>query len=285
MPAKATFIDACGISLFTISILFSYSLDNNVSYTDSIVAYCFATITTFLIGITFVLRYTFTREKPTFENTNDLFKVSHPIMWYTGLRFIINWSPIFFLSYFYTSTEVGLYSVAFRTAMLITFLLLVIDSISATNIATLYKNEELKKLQVYTKTVSVNTTRFALPLVFVFVLWPEKILLLFGPEFIDAKYMLMIIVGGQFIHVLTGSVDNLLLMTGHQRELQNSMVVVTIITIILNLILVRYYGTIGAALTTAICISMRNLIAAWLVYYHLQIRIVPSLHELFIIKK
>jgi O-antigen/teichoic acid export membrane protein len=64
-------------------------------------------------------------------------------------------------------------------------------------------------------------------------------------------------------------------MTGYERDQAKIALLVMIATGILSLILIPTMGGLGAAIATAIGLTLRNLIFTVLVYYHLKIWTLP----------
>jgi len=88
---------------------------------------------------------------------------------------------------------------------------------------------------------------------------------LFGNGFEDAAVLLMILAVGQFVNVATGSVGYLLNMSGHERDMNLVTLFTGPLTIILVALLSNYYGVMGAAIATAVGVSVQNLGALVLV--------------------
>jgi O-antigen/teichoic acid export membrane protein len=116
-----------------------------------------------------------------------------------------------------------------------------------------------------------------LPLFFLIFLFSPMILSIYGPEFKDADLILKILAIGQLINVSTGSVGYLLMMSGHEKLLRNAAVLSACVSLVLNLVLIRQLGVVGAAISTAVALSIQNIVAAWLVYRKLGIRVLPGM--------
>ena len=158
-----------------------------------------------------------------------------------------------------------------RTAILISFTLLAVNSIAAPKFAALYKQGDTKALQ---KTVQQSAKLMTLstgPILLLFLSIPNLIMEFFGPEFIEGTTALRILAIGQFVNVATGSVGYLLMMTGNERLLRNSLLAATLLYVTLNIILMPSFGLLGAAIATAISLVFQNLISAIFVWRRLGI--------------
>ena len=118
-------------------------------------------------------------------------------------------------------------------------------------------------------------TLLAGPPLALFLLFPGFMMGLFGDEFRAGAPLLAVLAVGQFINVATGSVGYLLIMSGHEKWILNRSIFIAAISLALNLLLIPRFGTLGAAMATAISVASTNLIALYLVHKHLGITILP----------
>jgi O-antigen/teichoic acid export membrane protein len=81
----------------------------------------------------------------------------------------------------------------------------------------------------------------------------------------------MILLVGQFVNSAAGSVGSLLNMTGHERETARGIAVSAVINLLLNFILVPFWGIIGAAVGTAAGLVTSNVLLWWAVRKRLGI--------------
>ena len=197
--------------------------------------------------------------------TNDLLKSSIPLFWVASLNMLINWTATFALGIWGTKEDVGLFSMASRTAMLISLILTSVNSISAPKFAELYKKKEMAALGTTARNTAKLMTLIASPLLLLFLIAPQWVMGMFGGEFQKGSIFLSILAIGQFVNVATGSVGYLLMMSGKEKLMRNNLVLIAFISILLNAILVPIYGILGAVIATAVCLSLQNLIAAYMV--------------------
>ena len=142
--------------------------------------------------------------------------------------------------------------------------LMAINSIASPKFAEMYgeKNMEgLKKVaQQSTKMIFWST----LPLVTLFFMFPKLLLGLFGEQFTIGVYAFILLSLGKLISALSGSVGNLLQMTGKQLIFMNILFVGATLNVILNYLLIPVYGINGAAVASMSSIIIWNLT---MVYY------------------
>ncbi len=184
------------------------------------------------------------------------------------LQVIRGWTDTIFLGRYGTEADVGVYKTAFKIATVTSLTLTAFLLTVAPKIAELYAKGEIKRLAI----VSQNTTKLifwtSAPVLILFIFFPQFFMGIFGKEFIVGDICLTILAIGQFINASTGPVGNLLIMTGKQDLNRNIVLVTTIITTILNAVIIPFYGIIGAASVNAFGIILFNVIPFFYVRYY-----------------
>ena len=146
-----------------------------------------------------------------------------------------------------------------------------INSIRAPMIGQYYARKELKELQRVVTSAAVVYAVVTVPIVIVLIVFGKSALSLFGMDFIAAYLPLSILLVGQLVDALAGSVGYLMTMTGHQNEMVKVIGVCSILNIILNAVLIPIMGLTGAALSTAITMSLWSILLVFRVKNRLQI--------------
>jgi len=200
-----------------------------------------------------------------------------PLFWVSLLRMVINWTPVLMLGIWVSNAEVGIFSIANRTAMLVNFTLTAVNSIAAPKFAALHQQGNVKALAHIAQNSAKLMTLAASPMLLLFLFAPEWILALFGAQFIEGGLALSILAMGQFINVVTGSVSAVLVMSGYERLQRNILILCAFLCIVLNTVLIPNFGIIGAALATAITLAAKNLVAAMVVWQRMGIRTLPKI--------
>jgi len=88
---------------------------------------------------------------------------------------------------------------------------------------------------------------------------------------------LLILAFGQLINAFAGPGLNILNMTGYEKSARNTMLVVVVLNVLLNLILIPTLGPLGAAISTTTTMVGWNVWAALLVFKYHGVVAVPFL--------
>ena len=81
-----------------------------------------------------------------------------------------------------------------------------------------------------------------------------------GHDFQQAGQVLFILIFGQIINILAGSVGTLLVMTGHERDVVISVSISTIILFALGAVFIPMWGVFGAAYATVGGLIVLNIV-------------------------
>ncbi len=238
-------------------------------------AWILSTILSFLLSLYFLKKVTseIIIEKATqsvVPKLTGLISYASPLLLIVLLTTLLTWVDTLMLGYFRTSTEVGIYGAAAKTAMLTGIILVSVNTIFSPMIADFYNRKETQRLELMFKFSASWIYILSLPFFLIFVLFAKKIMAVFGVEFISGWSVLIIISFGYFINASTGSVGNMLIMSGHQKLMMYNSMFVFIFNILSNYFLIPIYGMTGAALTSSLSIIAYNLLMLIEVYWWLK---------------
>ena len=173
---------------------------------------------------------------------------------------------VFLLSKYLDFRMVAFYSITFKLASLITLVLNSVNTVHAPKIAEFFtanKSLELKRT-IITSTRLIFALTF--PIILLTFIFSEPILLFFGRDYLIAKNAFLIIMIGQLVNVLCGSVGMYMNMTGKQKEFQYILLIALAINIFLNSLLIPQYGINGAAIATSISTVFWNVTCVIYIY-------------------
>ena len=179
---------------------------------------------------------------------------------------------ILMLGWFRSVQDVGIYRVAIQGSTLVAFSLQIANMIVAPRIAALYAAGEIARLQRLVTRSAQVVLIVAFPVALVFVLIGGSLAAwIFGDEFISTRVPLAILAIGYLFNAVFGSVGVLLNMTGHEKDTARVMWQTTGVNVVLNAILIPYFGTVGAATATALSVLIWNIVLFRMVRRRLNI--------------
>jgi O-antigen/teichoic acid export membrane protein len=93
----------------------------------------------------------------------------------------------------------------------------------------------------------------------------------FGEEFRKGATLLIILAIAQFINVATGSVGQILIMSGNEAKLQRAFMITAMASLSVSYFFIQEFGALGAAFSTAFGVVTVNLLAAYFVFRYVKI--------------
>jgi O-antigen/teichoic acid export membrane protein len=228
----------------------------------------------FIIGAWFLWRATtleVRKAKPVYKGRRWLASTL-PLALISSMGLINSYTSIVMLGLFVTSSDIGIYRVADQMALLVSVSLQAINMVVAPQFARLYSIGDMGHLQKLATSSARVVLSLTLPVVLIFLLFGKPLLnLVFGEEFVPAYGLLSILALGQLVNSAMGSVGFLLIMTGYEQDTARILAVAAAGNIALNLILVPLWGTNGAALASAITLTVWNVLLMIRVFQRLKI--------------
>ena len=201
----------------------------------------------------------------------DMLRSGFTLLQSNIMSILINSATTLMLGAMSTSAAVAIYSVAFRTAMLTRFALMAVNSIAGPKYAALHSTADTQAIATTSRRSAILMTLASGPLLLIFLVFPGWVMGLFGEKFVSGSMVLMILAFAQFIAVFCGSVGNLLIMSGNEKQFRNINAISVIIALLLNLILIPPFSATGAAISVAAAIIVRSLLGTFEVYRQLGI--------------
>jgi len=261
------------ISIGTLALL--YPMVEMMNANGAVVAYVTSvTITAVLAWL--MWRHAFQGMEVRTENATvatvtigKLFQSSWPLFGVATMGLVMQQGATLMLGFWGTAEDIGIFNIASRVASLLLFPLMAIISIMSPNIASMYRQGEQKQLAHLAQNCSSILTWLVLPVAIILALFAEPVLAMFGREFVEGKAVLVVLLAGTVINVATGTVSELLMMSGHERDCRNVNIVGAGLIVIAGVVLTPSFGALGAALAVSLGIGAKNLIMA----YRVKIRL------------
>lgn len=190
---------------------------------------------------------------------SKLMRTALPLMVVSSMSLVIMWSDVIIIGVFKTPEDVGTYTPAARTALLISLGLVAIANVVQPRLAVLFNSGDFVGLEQVARNTSLLGTMVGLPALLVIEVAAPWLMSLFGPEFEVGATALRILALGQFVNVSVGSTGVLLTMSGRERYYQRTMTLGALANIVLNVTLIPILGINGAAIATALSTGGVNL--------------------------
>jgi O-antigen/teichoic acid export membrane protein len=230
-----------------------------------------AAVVTSIFALFFLKKHFSIWEKTKFFYNWELVSFSIPLFFVNILNFLLNRADVLMLGYFRAASEVGIYFIAFRIALLVQFPLNAFGPIFGPTMSEFFGRNEIKKMEEFYKVTTKWVLSLSIPVFITVFLYSSQILSMFGPHFGAGSSAVAILGLAQFINCGVGHAGLLIVMSGHPRvNLINSLILLCC-NILLNYLLIPRYGLLGTAIATGTSIIAINVIRVIEVYFLLRL--------------
>lgn len=230
-----------------------------------------------LAGLWFAYRTVPNFRGPSARMYRTMFVFSFPLVLVHGMNFLLSNTDTFLIEYFLTSSEVGIYNIAFQIRNLIIVLLVTVGFLlppMLSKLETQNQYEELREVyQFVTKWVIIFTFPLFMSTIFIPHLWLG---LLFGEKYLPAVSSLQILGVGIIFSAAVGVTKSALVGLGRNQVVMFTTLVAVVTNIILNIILIPRFGIEGAALASSVSIIILESLNAFVLYRVFRIIPVPT---------
>ena len=227
-------------SVISIIIIYQFTTDDEVPIYAYLVSVSIVSFLSFLSFRYWIKNRSFGKQSAEKEVTSysDILKISIPLMFAQSVQFIMAWTDKLMLGNMTNSEDVGIYHTAFKLSMFAAVALMSINSIASPKFAEMFGKNDMEGLKkvVHQSTKMIFWT--SVPLVVIFFIFPEFLLGFFGEEFKIGVTAFIFLSCGRLISSFSGSVGNILQMTGNQNIYAKILFIGAILNITLNLILI-----------------------------------------------
>ncbi len=158
---------------------------------------------------------------------------------------VINGLPAVLVGVVSTPSDVAKFSVPQRVSNIVYFFFASINTVFAPKIGRAVK-EGVGVKELYKEAVRLMVIAIG-PAVIVLSLLSDRVLALFGDEYVSARYVMVFLLVAQLLHALFGPVLTVLVMNGEKRLYSYSMIVGAVVTCFGVLVFSEVHGATGAA--------------------------------------
>lgn len=207
---------------------------------------------------------------------HSIFSLSWPMMLQGIGAIVISSADIWLLGLLASAESLGIYGTAVRLGMLLRTVLVVITLVTPPLMATLYAAHKLNELETLVRKTATWGSLLSLPIILFFICAGDwSLSLLFGPALSTGYAALAILTLGYAADVFFGSPGWLLQIAGQQRLLLQLTLLTACSNLVLNFVLIHYYGIVGAALASALSFLLISASSAYQVKQKLGIKVWP----------
>ena len=211
---------------------------------------CYVLVAALSIGLWLALKPEFLSEGGSLIETGAWLRSALPLLLAAGASELARHTDRVMLGFLADAEAVGLYNVASRTAILVTFFLTALNVGLTPYVADRFAKKSLPEVQQGVTRLTRIAFAGSLALGLFLVIFADFVLALFGPEFVAGRRVLEILVASNLAAVFLGSVTAFLTMTHHERWAALGIGAGALLNIVLNLVLIPRYGMEGAAIAT-----------------------------------
>jgi len=176
---------------------------------------------------------------------------------------------ILILSILVGYSEVGTYSAGAKLVGFVSFPLLAVIGMLAPKLSKADALGASDELQMVFKRSTRLAVWSGLPIAFLISMFPSYFLELFGDGFENGVPVVFILLMGHLVNIFVGPVAYLLWMTGNAVFLQYIALITLLLNVILNFLLIPYFGIIGAAIAGMSALLIKNILCWILVWKRL----------------
>lgn len=270
--AYAVLVQSVGVPLLSLLLLPHFA--GLLSTEGAVIAYVVATLCVLVIALA-VWRKT-VPPSATSSGAYDgrpLTAASLPLLVVAIMNVVIDMTDTIMIGIFLESEFVGIYGVAIRITALSSMFLTAVNSVVGPAFSSLWNGGKRRELTALARLATLLMAAVAAPILVLFLGFSSTIMSFFGEEFAAGRNALSILALGQFFALATGPVAYLLMMTGHEKFHRNNVIASAGLNIVLNAIFIPAFGITGAAMATAISLTIKNVVALIYVRRKLSIRV------------
>ena len=207
---------------------------------------------------------------PTFD-VRALLRFSLPIVGVSLASIGLTYTDRLMLGVFSTSESIGIYQAAAKWATQLRFVLYAVTASFSPVISDLYHNDKREDLaDLYATTVRWIVV-LTFPVALAIIIFAPQFMSIYGAEYTAGGNVLRVLGGAYLIVAGVGSVGQMLQMSDHQDFVLGLNVSMVALNVLLNWILIQWYGVIGAAIATGLTQALSNVIEIIALYLFLDI--------------
>jgi O-antigen/teichoic acid export membrane protein len=221
-----------------------------------------------LAALYFLIRYTPILNGATgwTPKYREMLVFSLPLMATTGLSFILGNTDTLMLQYLQGSVDVGVYDIGYTIAQMLSVGLGSLSYLFLPNISDLHAEERWAEITHLYKLVTKWIAFVTVPPYLIVTYFPERVISVFGSEYVDGSIYLVILASSYFVMAVSGPNKRALSAFGETRYILYVNIFTAGLNVILNLTLIVAIGTVGAAIASTISLVAVHILYCYRLY-------------------
>jgi O-antigen/teichoic acid export membrane protein len=221
-----------------------------------------------LAALYFLIRYTPILNGATgwTPKYREMLVFSLPLMATTGLSFILGNTDTLMLQYLQGSVDVGVYDIGYTIAQMLSVGLGSLSYLFLPNISDLHAEERWTEITHLYKLVTKWIAFVTVPPYLIVTYFPERVISVFGSEYVDGSIYLVILASSYFVMAVSGPNKRALSAFGETRYILYVNIFTAGLNVILNLTLIVAIGTVGAAIASTISLVAVHILYCYRLY-------------------
>jgi O-antigen/teichoic acid export membrane protein len=277
-PVKASLLENGAISVLcslVVVVLYSFVTLDEVVVLGC--AYFISSLFVFIFGIYSIASVYFLTKKEEINSDpcKHKFKSFGSSSFYFFIMSLTSFSQtvliLLVVAFMLSEKDAGILRLTQQLAVLITFPLIVLNTILPRQFSKLFSVGNIKGIESLAQKSSLFLSLLSLPIVTFCILFPNLIIGLFGEGFDNADIVLQILIFGQFFNVYTASVASILKMSGLEKALSAIVLICGFFIITSTLYFLPLYGLYAVAIILSGAIILQNSVVIFIVTKKLNI--------------
>lgn len=195
------------------------------------------------------------------------FKSANILAANAGLVLLNGYADLFALGLLSSPKDVGIYKIAVQIALLSGFGYTALNMVAMQKFAYLHREEDVKELQMAATFLARLSFLLTLPIPIMFLIYGEQIISeVFGSEYTDALVPTLYLLGVQSINAFCGFNYSLVSMRGMEKKIISIAGISTLFNFVSCFLLIPELGIAGAAISSALAITIWNVSLVVLAY-------------------
>jgi O-antigen/teichoic acid export membrane protein len=206
-------------------------------------------------------------------NYGEIIAFSMPLFFASVFAELMRRFDKLLVGHFMTSSDVGIYSIAFTFAELMSIGLVALSLLYYPIIAGFLQKQKKKLIGQMFESITRLSFIITFPIFLLIILFAEETLnILYGPSYMPGRIALIILSFGTMISVFLGPTMYTLEVFKEPKKIFYVIVFTALLNLILDLILIPQYGIVGAAAAATISVIVQSIIFFHLTKKKIEIR-------------